>query len=271
MELPESKITMSYQEANPAASPTFILLHGLRSNATVSKHLGRHLKGIHLVMIDIPGYGQSDPLPSVHSLENLAKAVDEFIGVQGYKNVVLAGHSFGGTVAFATAHHFPEKLDRLVLVTPALKQSSRFMSVAKNYYKFYAKLPESLQRALLTNFIIVRLISRWLLHSKHPAMRNQYMEYAMSSSHQINPRTVAEVAVDMIDSELQQQVAGFAKPTLLIGAEHDTLTPPDSLRQLADQMKNAEYQQMSDVGHLPPIEKPEELSQLILKHLEENK
>ena len=59
----------------------------------------------------------------------------------------------------------------------------------------------------------------------------------------------------------------IAVPTLVIGGEHDPLTPPDLTRSIADRITDADYHLIYDVGHLGNLENPGEFNRLLEQFL----
>jgi pimeloyl-ACP methyl ester carboxylesterase len=79
-------------------------------------------RGVTLLSVDRPGYGQSDPLPA-DQWSTVSKAADDLAAVLdrlGGAPVGVAGWSAGGRVALALAARRPELVDRVVVIgTPA--------------------------------------------------------------------------------------------------------------------------------------------------------
>lgn len=79
-------------------------------------------RGVTLVEIDRPGYGDSDPL-ATDDWATVASAADDAVTVlahRGYRSVGVAGWSAGGRIALAVAARRPDLVDRVAVVaTPA--------------------------------------------------------------------------------------------------------------------------------------------------------
>jgi pimeloyl-ACP methyl ester carboxylesterase len=79
-------------------------------------------RGVTLVEIDRPGYGDSDPL-ATDDWATVASAADDAVAVlarRGYRSVGVAGWSAGGRIALAVAARRPDLVDRVAVVaTPA--------------------------------------------------------------------------------------------------------------------------------------------------------
>ena len=71
------------------------------------------------VVPDLPGYGRSDRLDRVLDIPALAEALMALLDELDIPKAVLVGNSMGCPVALEVAHAAPERVHRLVLVSPA--------------------------------------------------------------------------------------------------------------------------------------------------------
>lgn len=71
------------------------------------------------VVPDLPGYGRSERRERVLAIPELADALLALLDVLGIDRAVLLGNSMGCAVALEVAHAAPERVHRLVLVSPA--------------------------------------------------------------------------------------------------------------------------------------------------------
>lgn len=266
-ELPRHDIKLAYLESGDHNLPTLVFIHGMRGNSRAYEKFTRQLKGFHLVLIDLPGYGKSSPLSIRHTLKNMAAAVAEFLEVAGLKDVNLVGYSFGGTVAFVVARYFPARIVRLILIAPVLVKRGIFLGVAKLYYDLYARLPERTQRYLLTNHPLILFGSNLMLTTNNAETRKDYLDNALKSSYQISPRAIAEVSQDMTKSDLKFEASGLKMPTLVIGAELDNLTRVEFLRRITHSLERVDFEVIRSTGHLLYAESPVELAAAVSDYL----
>jgi pimeloyl-ACP methyl ester carboxylesterase len=70
-----------------------------------------------VVAVDLPGHGGSAKGAGDYSLGALACALRDVGGVLGLERATVIGHSLGGGVAMQFAYQFPERCERLVLVS----------------------------------------------------------------------------------------------------------------------------------------------------------
>jgi len=99
-------------------APKVLALHGWLDNAASFVPLAKHLDGIELVALDLPGHGQSAHLPqgahytfevAVHHALDVADAL-------GWEAFRLLGHSMGAGIASLVAASMPARIERLVCI-----------------------------------------------------------------------------------------------------------------------------------------------------------
>lgn len=97
-----------------------VFLHGWALGShTYKRALNRLVRmGVRVYAPALPGFGGTADLPAERfNLEGYAAWVDAFLEALGITEpVFLIGHSFGGGVSIQTAHDFPSRVKRLVLI-----------------------------------------------------------------------------------------------------------------------------------------------------------
>jgi pimeloyl-ACP methyl ester carboxylesterase len=73
----------------------------------------------HTLVPDLPGFGRSAKAADLLDVPDLAHAAARFLDDRGVEKVTLVGNSMGCPVILEFAHHYPERLERAVLVSPA--------------------------------------------------------------------------------------------------------------------------------------------------------
>lgn len=110
---------LSYLEAGPADGPVVLLVHGLASDSgTWDRAIGPlAARGLRAIAVDLLGHGESDKPPTGYLLDDYARCLDEFLDGLGIASATLCGHSLGGAIAVHLGYHFPDRVQRLVLVS----------------------------------------------------------------------------------------------------------------------------------------------------------
>lgn len=95
-------------------------LHGFAISGTYLMPTARLLADRALnVVPDLPGYGRSEDRAHTLGIPALAEAVLELLDALQFEKAVLLGNSMGCPVGLEVAHAAPDRVDRLVLVSPA--------------------------------------------------------------------------------------------------------------------------------------------------------
>ncbi|MEU5002330.1 alpha/beta fold hydrolase [Streptomyces sp. NPDC021622] len=98
--------------------PAILLIHGIGASSVTWSPLIAQLARTHTVIApDLLGHGASEKPRADYSVAAYANGIRDLLGVLGIERVTLVGHSFGGGVAMQFAYQFPERVERLVLVS----------------------------------------------------------------------------------------------------------------------------------------------------------
>ena len=109
-----------HEWGDPGGRPV-VCLHGVTGHGARFRKLGRErLADRRVIALDLRGHGRSDWNPpwDVRAHVDDALATAESLGIERFD---LIGFSFGGRVAAELATVAPERLDRLVLLDPAIQ------------------------------------------------------------------------------------------------------------------------------------------------------
>ncbi|MFJ8951226.1 MULTISPECIES: alpha/beta hydrolase [unclassified Streptomyces] len=98
--------------------PAVLLIHGVGASSAHWEDCFAALARRHTVIApDLLGHGDSAKPRADYSVAAYANGLRDLLGVLGVERVTLVGHSFGGGVAMQFAYQFPERVDRLVLIS----------------------------------------------------------------------------------------------------------------------------------------------------------
>jgi pimeloyl-ACP methyl ester carboxylesterase len=98
--------------------PPLLLIHGIGDSSATWLPVMSSLARNHLVIApDLLGHGQSDKPRADYSVAAYANGMRDLLGTLGIDRVNLVGHSMGGGVAMQFAYQFPDKTERLALVS----------------------------------------------------------------------------------------------------------------------------------------------------------
>lgn len=118
-----SNQTVAYYESVGEGSP-ILLIHG---NSASGKTFIKQLTGMlgqtrRVVALDLPGHGDSDPMPNAadYGMPGYAKVVAEAAEALGVETAVFVGWSLGGHIALEAVKHLPKAAGFVIYGTPPL-------------------------------------------------------------------------------------------------------------------------------------------------------
>ena len=157
--------------AEMGRGPLVLLLHGFPECWVAWRNQIPALAaaGFRVVAPDLRGYGKSDKPPGLdaYRIEVLARDVARLIEALGTERAHVAGHDWGGAVAWSFAMWYPERLDRLAILdaphparfSRALKRPRQFLRSSYSLLFQLPWLPEALLRA--GDFFLLRRLFRY--------------------------------------------------------------------------------------------------------------
>ncbi|MFB7842375.1 alpha/beta fold hydrolase [Microbacterium sp. NPDC056052] len=254
------------------AELTVLAVHGFRGEHHGLEPVVAHLPGVRVIMPDLPGFGETPPLPGrVHDIEAYARWLAEFAAEVAPGAVVL-GHSFGSIVVSAAVAGGLET-SRMILVNPigapALEGPKAVMTrLAMLYYALGARLPEALGTELLRNRVIVRAMSIAMAKTRDPELRRFVHDQHDTYFSRFSDRDVLSQAFrTSVSHDVREFAPRIAVPTLLVAAQRDDITPIEAERALAPLFPDAELVEIAHVGHLIHYETPAEAAGAIRRFL----
>jgi pimeloyl-ACP methyl ester carboxylesterase len=130
--------------------PLVVLLHGFPEFWYAWRHQLPALAdaGYRVVAPDLPGYNTSDKPPRVRDYRPrlLVQEVADLIVALGADSAAVAGHDWGGALAWLLAMHYPERVQRLVVLNAPhpirfLKGLRRLRQLRRSWYILAFQLP----------------------------------------------------------------------------------------------------------------------------------
>jgi pimeloyl-ACP methyl ester carboxylesterase len=209
-----------------------------------------------VVRFDLPGFGLTGPFASGdYSLPSYVRFVRALLDQQGIARCVLAGNSFGGTIAWAVAAAQPERVERLILVDAGgYPLVSRAVPIGFRI----ARTPGLNQ---LSRFILPRRVIESSLRNVYgdpdkvtAALVDRYYELTLRAGNRL---AVAERLRQAPAGILADEIAKVKQPTLILWGEKDRLIPPEHAALFQRDIVGSQVVMFAALGHVPHEEDPE--------------
>jgi pimeloyl-ACP methyl ester carboxylesterase len=255
-------------ENRSGRTQTLVMIHGYRGNHHGLEAIAGGLTELDIYMPDLPGFGQSEPLLSEHSIQHYADWLAGFIKALKLNPLPhLLGHSFGATVVskYASEH---DGIASLILenpvASPALKGSNLLATAfTKTFFWLAGALPQALAISMLKSWPAVRGMS--IVTTKS---RNRTLRRWIHGQHDENFNDFANLAVALegYEASVSNCVSDFAPkfkvPVLMLVGERDEITTIAKQKELFQLLptNDCAYRQFPNVGHLTHYEIPGEIA-----------
>lgn len=267
--------TTHYWEYGPADAETvLVLVHGFRGDHHGLDAVCAHIRGIRIISPDIPGFGESAPLNGhAHDITGYAMWLEAFVGSLGLSGrAVLLGHSFGSIVvsaAIARGLDTPQLILVNPIAAPALAGPNAVLSkITLGFYRAAQALPHAFGAPLLSNWLVVRVMSLAMVKTRDPELRRWvHQQHHAHFSSYANRDSLLEGFEASIGSDVSMFAEQISMPTLLIGARQDPISPVPAQERLATLIPDARLELFDNVGHLIHYERPREAAELIVAFL----
>ncbi len=243
-----------------------LLVHGLGGTRRTWRHLIDSLAATHTVIaVDLPGHGQSDPPAGDYSLGAHASALRDLLVALGYSRATLVGHSLGGGVALQFAYQFPERVDRLVLissgglgaeVTPMLRAAT--LPGAAAVVAGLGRIPAGVTRRVLP---VISVVPGMIARQDARAVAEDVRGMARAGHRQAFLRTARSV-IDWRGQTVSasRQLGLLAElPVLVAWGGRDRTIPTHHHRTLVQRLPDARSLEIATAGHYPHETAPGQL------------
>lgn len=248
--------------------PTLLLLHGFGASVFSWREVMEPLSEIGTVIaFDRPAFGLTErPLPgqwvgeSPYSAEYQVELTVGLLDALGVERAILVGNSAGGAISMLTTLTYPERVQALVLVDPAVYAHGGWMGLLH----FFANAPQ-MQRI---GPLVARRIRSWGMDFGRSAWHDPSKITAEVWEGYLKPlqvenwdRALWEMIRASRSHNLAERLAEIQMPCLVITGDDDRIVPTDQSIRLADELPDAELVVIPDCGHTPHEECPESFLQ----------
>ena len=251
-------VTLHYRTDGPADGPALVFANSLGTDFRIWDPVMPLLPaGLRVVRYDKRGHGLSDlPNGEWGMADHVADAAG-LLDHLGLKNVVFCGLSVGGMIAQGLAAERPDLVRALILCDTGAKLGSPEM--------WQERIDTTLGAGIAS--MADAVMERWFTpefratNPAFPAYRNMLCR--------TTPGGYAGTCAAIRDTDLMESTAHLRLPCLGVCGDQDGSTPPDLVRETTALIPNSRFELVRGAGHIPCVEQPTQLANLINGFLEQ--
>ena len=247
-------VTIHYQEvAAPKGRPTIVFANSLGTDFRIWRDvIVRFVGEAGFVMYDKRGHGLSSTGTAPYRMEDHVGDLAALLDLLGVRNAIVCGLSVGGMIAMGLAGARPDLVKALILCDTAPKigtdklWNDRIAAVDRHGIAAVSDL----------------ILARWFTESFRAPGSAQLEGYRMMLNRQ-DPDGYTATCAAIRNADLTDVARRLTIPVSCIVGDEDGSTPPALVAEMARTIPGALYDVIKDCGHIPCVEKPVELADIM--------
>jgi len=221
---------------------TIIFVHGSGGCRDIWRYQTEYFQDSHAVNLPGHPYGQA-----LESVEECVEWLNKYIQGKGFKDVVLAGHSFGGAIALMYALRYPQELKGVIIIGSGarLRVHPMFLTPCEEATKGDTQ--------------------RWyeLVEEMYRLTPEDYKREMVEKQKAIGPAVMLNDFLCCDKFDIMDRVQEIKVPTLIICGELDVMTPVRFANCLGAKIANSKVVVIPESSHFVLAEKPEAVNKAI--------
>ena len=245
-------------EGNP-----LLLLHGLGSSGDdwwfQTPAFAPHYR---LILPNLRGHKQSSPLRGPTSITTLAADIAQLMDALQIEQAHVLGLSLGGLVGQLLAIHFPQQVNKLILVN----------TFAHLWPTSLREAYTLARRVIVSKFLPPQTTARVVARDLFPKPDQAALRAEVLSRIGVNDVASYRYLVEAIRRfDSRPQLDRISATTLLITGDRDVVVPRGCQQRLVRGIREIQWHIMPDSGHATPVDQPDEFNRVVLEFLKDGR
>lgn len=228
-----NNVEIHYERYNEETGNTLVFLHGWGQNIAMMMPIAKPFIPNHdVVLIDLPGFGQSGDLKEPWEVQHYVDAIHQLLNHLDIKKPTFIGHSYGGKISLLYASQY--EVEKLVLFGSPFKKEIKKESLKLKTLKALKKVPGL----------------------------NKFEEFAKkhigSTDYKNASPILRETLVKSVNLDITEDVKKIKAPTLLIWGTADEAVDIESAHELEKLIPDAGLVVYENATHYAYLENLEQ-------------
>ncbi len=252
------------------SGPPVVLIHGMLNSSSHWRAVALSLADEYTVIApDLIGHGDSAAPRGDYSLGAHAASIRDLLAAIGVDRATIVGHSLGGGVAMQFFYQFPQRVERLVLissgglgreVTPSLRSAALpgvspalALTIRPRLVGGLAYAGARLRERGIGAGIYLQAAARALRPLQSADAREAFLQTLRAVIDVHGQRVSATDRLYLLES----------LPTMIVWGERDNTIPLAHGRAAHQAIPHSTFQTLAGVAHFPHLEDADGLSELL--------
>jgi pimeloyl-ACP methyl ester carboxylesterase len=252
------------------SGPPVVLIHGMVNSSRHWEQVALRLKDDYTVIApDLIGHGDSATPRGDYSLGAHAASIRDMLAVIGVDRATIVGHSLGGGVAMQFFYQFPQRVERMVLVSsgglgrevsPMLRGAALPGASALLWLAAHPRVGAALSRGGerlrgrgSATGVYLQAIARALQPLQRAGARKAFLQTL---------RSVIDVQGQRVSARDRLYLLGPI-PTMIVWGGRDNTIPVSHGRDAHRAIPHSRFEILPGAAHFPHLEDPEGLAAVL--------
>jgi pimeloyl-ACP methyl ester carboxylesterase len=256
------------------SGPPIVFIHGLSGSwQNWLEQLPVFAREHRVIALDLPGFGASEMPAEKITMSGYGRFVNTLLDELGVGSAAIVGNSMGGFIGVELAIRFPERVERLVLVSAAglsieylrNERALAVLNTMENRLAAYSGWLASRSDALARRPGARRLIFGIVAHRPERLPGPLVAEQVRGSG-----KLGFVPALDALtDYPIRDRLGEIGCPTLIVWGAEDKLVPARDADEFARLIPNSRKVVWPETGHVAMLERPAAFNALLEAFLAE--
>jgi pimeloyl-ACP methyl ester carboxylesterase len=269
-----SGAALAIEESGPQNAPRIVLTHGWGADRREWSYARRRLEDrFRVITWDLPGLGQSQPIPSGdYALTNMASDLRAVLEATGTQPAILVGHSIGGMINLTLCKQNGgspgANVNGIVQLNTSYTNPVKTIKGHEMQEKLQKPVYEPLLHVITFASPLVRGLN-WLAYQSglthlHIASSSfagtesrQQLDFVSRYPYRSSPAVVARGTLAMMHWDASDVLKQVTVPVLIVSGDQDTTTLPSASDHMAANIPRNARLSVNPAAHLGPIEQHE--------------
>ncbi len=261
-ELPHSQYTkvlgMNVHYTIEGTGDTLVLLHGTSSSLHTWDQWTNLLKDKYtIIRMDLPGFGITGPHPQ-NKYDNQAymEFLNAFFNNLQIQKAHVGGNSFGGYLTWLFGLHYPEKVDKLILVDPSGYPLPEGTDIPLGFKMASHPITAAIMNKITPRFLVEKTVYDAYEEDDKISqeIKDRYYDLLLREG---NRKGLTE-KMQQIKREHWQRMSEIKAPTLIMWGDKDEVLSVKAAPRFHEDLPNSQLIIYPNIGHIPMEEIPQQ-------------
>jgi pimeloyl-ACP methyl ester carboxylesterase len=239
---------LSVYMSGDSSQQAIVFIHGFPFDHTLwNEVIAKLEERYYCIAYDIRGFGTSVVGDGQYTMERYVDDLERILSSLEVDDPIVCGFSMGGYIALRAQEKYPNRFKALILANTKTQSDNDEAKLKRA--AAISSIDEEGVAPFLENFFSVAF------SEEYRAKESRKLEELEAKIVRFSPIGMKGGLLAMVSrTDTSQSLESIDIPVLLITGEHDTVISPDSVKNIAKEIKNSTFVCLDHCGHMSMVE-----------------